>query len=48
MQILVDLDGVLKGQNDEPIATGVLMVGALSSFNQITFISSESEEATLR
>jgi hypothetical protein len=48
MQILVELDGVLRSQNDEPIMTGILMIGPLSGYNQITFMSSESEEATLR
>jgi hypothetical protein len=48
MHILVDLDGVLKSTSDEPISTGVLMVGALSSYNQITFLSSESEDETQR
>jgi hypothetical protein len=43
MQILVDIDGVLKGQNDDPIGTGILMIGALSAYNQILFMSSEKE-----
>jgi hypothetical protein len=46
MQILVDIDGVLKGRNDEPISTGVLMVGALSAHNRLIFISSVSEHDT--
>lgn len=40
MNILVDLDGVLRGhRNDEPVSTGILVVGALSAYNQITFIT---------
>lgn len=46
MQILVDIDGVLKGRNDEPIGTGILMVGALSAHNRLIFISSETEDLT--
>lgn len=43
MHILVDIDGVLRGQNDEPIATGIVMVGTLSVYNQLTFMGSEPE-----
>jgi hypothetical protein len=40
MHIVVDLDGVLRGfRNDEPIAAGALVTGALSAYNQITFIT---------
>ena len=39
MQILVDIDGVLRGSNEEPIATGVLMIGTLSVYNQLIFMS---------
>jgi hypothetical protein len=43
MKIVVELDGVLRGsRNDEPIATGILMTGALSAYNQITFITEMS------
>lgn len=43
MKIVVELDGVLRGsRNDEPIATGVMMTGALSAYNQITFITEMS------
>jgi len=38
MHILVELDGVLRGTNDVPIATGVIMVGTLSSWNQVTLM----------
>lgn len=43
MQILVDVNGVLKGSKDEPIPTGILMIGTLSVYNQLTFIDSVSE-----
>ena len=43
MHILVELEGVLKGpRNDEPILTGIQMVGALSSYNQISFLTEMS------
>lgn len=44
MHIVVDLDGTLRGfRNDEPIAAGILVTGALSAYNQITFITELSE-----
>ena len=43
MQILVDVNGVLKGNNDEPISTGIIMVGTLSVYNSLTFMTSSSE-----
>lgn len=40
MHLVVELEGVIQGpQNLTPIAEGVLMVGALSAYNQITFIT---------
>ena len=39
MQILVDINGVLRGSNEEPISTGVIMVGTLSVYNQLIFMS---------
>lgn len=40
MHIVVELEGVLQGvHKKDPIATGTLMVGALSAYNQLTFIS---------
>lgn len=40
MHIVVDIDGVLKGhKNDEPILPGIQMVGALTSWNKVTFIT---------
>lgn len=45
MHILVDIDGVLRSRNSDPISTGVQMVGALSGWNQMSFMTSESEAA---
>ena len=39
MHILVDLDGVVRGQGDVPIAPGVQLIGALSSWNQISYMT---------
>jgi hypothetical protein len=40
MHIVVELDGVLRGhKHDEPILAGIQMVGALSAWNKITFIT---------
>jgi len=40
MQIVVDLDGVLRGpRNDEPITQAIQVVGALSAWNQISLIT---------
>jgi hypothetical protein len=46
MHILVELDGVLRGQKDEPISTGILMVGTLSVYNQLILMSQSSEAET--
>ena len=43
MHVLVDIDGVLRGPQEEPISTGVIMVGSLSAWNQITLMSSIPE-----
>lgn len=48
MKILVDIDGVLKGQDDQPIAAGIIMVGTLSVYNELTFMSTEPEESLRR
>ena len=40
MHIIVELEGVLQGpQKQDPIAVGAMLVGALSAYNQITFIT---------
>jgi len=46
MQLLIDIQGVLKGPSDEPIPTGILMVGTLSVYNRLTFISPMTEAET--
>jgi hypothetical protein len=46
MNIVVDLDGVLKSDKDQPIREGVILVGSLSSWNKITYLSSMSTEET--
>lgn len=40
MQILVELDGVMRDQNDGLIGTGVLMYGTLTAYNRMTIMSS--------
>jgi hypothetical protein len=47
MHILVELDGVIRGKNSDPIAPGIIMVGSLSGWNQLTFMSDTSEPETL-
>jgi hypothetical protein len=47
MQILVDINGVLKGdRNDEPIAAGIQIVGALSAYNHISFMTDMTKAET--
>jgi hypothetical protein len=46
MQILVDINGVIRGQNDEPIGTGIVMVGTLSVYNKLILMSSDTLDAT--
>jgi hypothetical protein len=46
MQILVDLEGVLKGDKDQPLSQGIVMVGSLSAWNKITLISPLSGDQT--
>lgn len=43
MQILVELDGVLRGQKDEPIPLGIIMTAQLAAYNQIIFMTELSE-----
>ena len=46
MHVVVDLDGVLRGnRNDEPIMQGLQTVGALSGWNKISFITELSKHA---
>lgn len=46
MKILVDINGVIRGQNGEPIGTGIVMVGTLSVYNTLTLMSSDRLDAT--
>lgn len=48
MNILVDIDGVLRTKDDDPIGTGILMVGTLTAYNRMRFMTSMSEEETIR
>lgn len=48
MQILVELNGVLRNDNDQLIPTGILMVGTLTVYNQITYMAPESREGIER
>ena len=48
MYILVEIDGVLKDQNDTPIRTGVIMASTLTAYNRLTYISDTSEDEALR
>lgn len=48
MQIIVEIDGVLKTGDDTPIPTGVLMVGTLTVYNRMIFLSSGSSAETER
>ena len=43
MHILVDIEGVLRGRNSDPIGPGILMVGTLSVHNTLTFVCPEDE-----
>lgn len=47
MQILVDLDGVIRGQDDEPIRNGILMYAALASYNRVTIMSPMPQRDTI-
>jgi hypothetical protein len=43
MKILVELDGILRGTNDEPIPNGIILAGTLSVYNKITFFTELSQ-----
>lgn len=43
MHIVVELEGVLRGQKDEPVSTGIIFVAQIAAFNQLTFITSLSK-----
>ena len=46
MQILVELDGVLRSDTQSPIPAGVIMVGTLTVYNKITVMSSTDGNET--
>lgn len=48
MQIVVELDGVLRTQDDKIIPTGILMYSTLAAFNRMTILSSLPKDATER
>lgn len=48
MQIIVELDGVLRGPEDAVIPTGVIMYSTLTVYNRMTILSSSSKEETER
>ena len=48
MQILVELDGVLKDQTGKPIATGVLMHASLAAYNRMTIMTDMTEPEAIR
>jgi hypothetical protein len=47
MNILVEIDGVLRHLDQAPIPAGVRMVGTLTVYNRITVMSAE-DDATIR
>jgi hypothetical protein len=47
LKILIELDGVLRNQDDSPISTGIIFSGTLSVYNRISFLSSMPEEETI-
>jgi hypothetical protein len=48
MEILVELDGVLRNQADAPIPTGVILYQTLTAYNRMTIASSMNKEDTER
>jgi hypothetical protein len=43
MQILVDIDGVLKNSKDDPISTGIVMVSTLAAYHRLIFMTDMTE-----
>lgn len=43
MHILINLENVLRGPNDEPISTGIILAAQLAAYNQLTFMTSLSK-----
>lgn len=48
MEILVELNGVLKSESGKPILTGVLMYAALAAYNRVTIITDMKEADAIR
>jgi hypothetical protein len=43
VHILVEIDGVLRGRNDEPISNGIIMVAQLAAYNTLSFMTELTE-----
>jgi hypothetical protein len=48
MQILVQLDGVLRNTDDQIIPTGIIMASTLTVYNQLTYMSTMTRAETER
>lgn len=48
MEILVELNGVLKSDSGKPIITGVMMYAALAAYNRVTIITDMKEAEAIR
>lgn len=48
MQILVELNGVMKNQDDKPITTGILLHASLAAHNRMTIMTDMSERDAIQ
>jgi hypothetical protein len=48
MEILVELNGVLKSEASKPILTGIVMYATLASFNRMTLLTDMKEADAIR
>lgn len=48
MYILVELDTVLKTQEDRPIPAGVIMASTLTAYNRLTYMTASAEDEAIR
>lgn len=48
MEILVELNGVLKSEDGKPIITGVLMYAALAAYNRVTIMTDMREADAIK
>jgi len=46
--ILVELDTVLKNQQDKPIPTGVILASTLTAYNRVMYMTGSTEEDAIR